>query len=137
MYVLNLAPFASILSYIYKNMCGSGSVFGIRIRIHKVPEYGSNTDPDSDPQHCFKGYMLKLIWWPLLAISQLISILLLLFYIIFTLYIFSRPAKYRGVVKYGYIYHKDSYPPPRPPPPGPPTPSPPPIAPPAPLPLLV
>ena len=28
-------------------MCGSGSVFGIRIR--KAPEYGSNTDPD--PQH--------------------------------------------------------------------------------------
>ena len=30
-------------------MCGSGSVF--RIRIHKAPEYGSNTEPD--PQHCF------------------------------------------------------------------------------------
>ena len=40
---LNLVPFASILSYIY--ICGSGSVFGIRIRIHKAPEYGSNTDP--------------------------------------------------------------------------------------------
>ena len=25
-------------------MCGSGSVFGIRIQ--KSPEYGSNTDPD-------------------------------------------------------------------------------------------
>ena len=35
-------------------MCGSGFVFGIRIRIQiriqKTPEYGSNTDPD--PQHC-------------------------------------------------------------------------------------
>ena len=32
-------------------MCrsGSGSVLGIRIRIQKAPEYGSNTDPD--PQH--------------------------------------------------------------------------------------
>ena len=31
-------------------MCGSGSVFRIRIRIQQAPEYGSNTDPD--PQHC-------------------------------------------------------------------------------------
>ena len=47
-YVLNLTPFAFILSYaIY--MCGSGSVLGIRIQVHKAPEYGSNTDPD--PQH--------------------------------------------------------------------------------------
>ena len=30
-------------------MCGSGSVFRIRIRIQEAPEYGSNTDPD--PQH--------------------------------------------------------------------------------------
>ena len=30
-------------------MCGSSSVFRIRIRIQKTPEYGSNTDPD--PQH--------------------------------------------------------------------------------------
>ena len=29
----------------------SGSVFGIRIQIHKAPEYGSNTDPD--PRHWF------------------------------------------------------------------------------------
>ena len=28
---------------------GSGSVLRIRIRIHKAPKYGSNTDPD--PQH--------------------------------------------------------------------------------------
>ena len=38
-------------------MCVSGSVFWILIwiRIHKAPEYGSNTDPDPvpDPQHCF------------------------------------------------------------------------------------
>ena len=32
------------LSYIYT--CGSGSVFGIRIRIHIALEYGSKTDPD-------------------------------------------------------------------------------------------
>ena len=44
-YILNLTPFTSILSYIY--MSGSGSVFGIRIQ--KAPDYGSNTDPD--PQH--------------------------------------------------------------------------------------
>ena len=35
-------------------LCGSGSVFGIRIRIHKVAEYGSNLDKDPDPQHCVK-----------------------------------------------------------------------------------
>ena len=34
-------------------MCGSGYVFGIRIRIHEAPEYGSNTDPD--PQHWLKS----------------------------------------------------------------------------------
>ena len=43
--ILNLASFASILSYI--SMCGS--VFGIRIRIQEAREYGSrkllNTDP--------------------------------------------------------------------------------------------
>ena len=43
-YILNLTPFVSILSFFY--MCGSGSVFWIRIRIHKAPEYGSNMDPD-------------------------------------------------------------------------------------------
>ena len=45
--VLNLAPFAYILSIpvgIY--ICGSGSILGIRIRIHEAPENGSNTDPD-------------------------------------------------------------------------------------------
>ena len=36
--------FASYLSHF--DLCGSGSVVGIRIRIHKVPEYGSNVDPD-------------------------------------------------------------------------------------------
>ena len=41
---LYLKSFASILFYFY--MCGSGSVFRIRIRIQKAPEYGSNTDPD-------------------------------------------------------------------------------------------
>ena len=36
-------------------MCGS--VFGIRIRIQKAPEYGFNTDPD--PQHRCKLKVLK------------------------------------------------------------------------------
>ena len=31
--------------YIY--LCGSGSVFGTQIRIHKGPDYGSNLDPDT------------------------------------------------------------------------------------------
>ena len=50
-YFLNLAPLAAFLSYFY--MCGSGSVFGIPvwIRIHKAPEYGSNTDPQQCPHH--------------------------------------------------------------------------------------
>ena len=43
-FILNLISFAFILFYIY--MCGSGSVFLIRIRIQKAPEYGSNMDPD-------------------------------------------------------------------------------------------
>ena len=47
----NLTPFASNLSNIYPP--GSGSMLGIRIRIHKGPEYGSNLDPDS--QHCKKS----------------------------------------------------------------------------------
>ena len=34
-------------------MCGSGSVFRIRIRIQEAPEYGFNMDPD--PQHCLLG----------------------------------------------------------------------------------
>ena len=42
-YILNLTPFESFSSYIYK--CRSGSVFGIRI--HKAPEYGSNSGADS------------------------------------------------------------------------------------------
>ena len=37
-YISNLTPFVSILSYFYK-----------------APEYGSNTDPD--PQHC--GYLTR------------------------------------------------------------------------------
>ena len=39
-------------------MCESGSesVLGIRIRIHKAPEYESNTDPDPDPQHWLQRY---------------------------------------------------------------------------------
>ena len=45
--ILNLTSFASILTYIC--MCGSGSVFQIRIRIQEAPEYGSNMDPDPDP----------------------------------------------------------------------------------------
>ena len=49
-YILKFTAFAFILSYIY--MCGSGSVFGIRIRIQEAHEYGSNTDPD--PQHWFE-----------------------------------------------------------------------------------
>ena len=42
-------------------MCGSGSgsVFRIRIRIQKAPEYGSDTDPD--PQHCCTVSLPKLI----------------------------------------------------------------------------
>ena len=36
--------FPQIFSYFY--LCGSGSVFQIRIRIHKVNEYGFNLDPD-------------------------------------------------------------------------------------------
>ena len=36
-------------TYIYM----SESVLGMRIRIQKASEYGSNTDPD--PQHCYLG----------------------------------------------------------------------------------
>ena len=39
-FVFNLTSFAFILPYIY--MCGSGSVFHIRIWIQKASEYGSN-----------------------------------------------------------------------------------------------
>ena len=42
--VFNLKIFASNLSFIY--LAGSGYVFGIWIRIHKGPEYGSILDPD-------------------------------------------------------------------------------------------
>ena len=49
--ILNLTSFASILIYIC--MFGSGSVFRLRIRIQEAPEYGSNTDPDPDLQHCY------------------------------------------------------------------------------------
>ena len=41
MFVLNLTSLDAILYYF--NMCGSGSVWGIRIRIHKNPEYGSGS----------------------------------------------------------------------------------------------
>ena len=34
-------------------MYGSGSVLGLRILIHKAPEYGSNTHPDPDPQQWY------------------------------------------------------------------------------------
>ena len=48
----SLSYFASNLYYYY--LYGSGSVFWIRIRVHKVVEYGSNLDPD--PQFCFTNY---------------------------------------------------------------------------------
>ena len=35
----NITP---LISYFY--LCGSGTVFGIRIWINQVPEYGSNLD---------------------------------------------------------------------------------------------
>ena len=38
-----------ILPLIYQS--GSGSIVGIRIRIHEGPKYGSKLDPD--PQHCY------------------------------------------------------------------------------------
>ena len=44
---LKYYSFFIFLSYIY--ICGCGSEFGIRIRMHKATEYGSNMDPD--PQH--------------------------------------------------------------------------------------
>ena len=40
-FVFILTHFAFILSHIF--ICWSGSLFPIRIRIHKGPEYGSNT----------------------------------------------------------------------------------------------
>ena len=47
--ILNLASFASILSYIC--MCGCGSVFRKRIRIQEAPEYGSgSTTQEKDQQ---------------------------------------------------------------------------------------
>ena len=61
-YILNLTPLVSFLSYFY--MCGSGSVFWIRIRIHKAPEYvsgsgyGSTTlwiTPTRISNFCFSG----------------------------------------------------------------------------------
>ena len=41
-YVFNLAPFASKLFY---------PMPVLAVRILKGPEYGSNLDPDPDPQH--------------------------------------------------------------------------------------
>ena len=43
----NLTNFACNLSNFY--LCEGGSIFGIKILIHKVVENGSNLDPD--PQH--------------------------------------------------------------------------------------
>ena len=48
-FCLQSYTFASNLSYVY--MCGSGSVLGLRIRIHKVADYKSSSDPD--PQLSF------------------------------------------------------------------------------------
>ena len=56
--LLGLMVMLCLQSYIFY-MCGSGSVFRIRIRIYKGPEYGSNLDPDLDPQHCRK---VALLW---------------------------------------------------------------------------
>ena len=39
---LNLLLLTGIYYLSYFHMCESGSVFGIRIRIHKVHEYGTN-----------------------------------------------------------------------------------------------
>ena len=74
-YILNLTSSAPILTYIC--LCGSGSLFAIRIQ--EAPEYGSNTDPD--PQHCFQQTaaasvkvnpnMLFLYWSYFLLISAL------------------------------------------------------------------
>ena len=35
--------------FAFLKLCGSGSVFGTRIQIHKISKLGSNLDPD--PQH--------------------------------------------------------------------------------------
>ena len=55
-----------LLPFIYPRicLCGSGSVFGIRI--HKGPEYGSKLDPD--PQHLNLMHFLcnncgHFLWW--------------------------------------------------------------------------
>ena len=51
-FVFNLIPFVSNLSYFYP--FGSGSVFRIiRFRINKVAKFGSNLDPN--PQHWLQG----------------------------------------------------------------------------------
>ena len=53
LWIVNLCPkfYTFCLNFILYSiyMFRSGSVLGIRIRIHKSPENGSNTDPD--PQH--------------------------------------------------------------------------------------
>ena len=41
----------------YFHVCGSGSVFGMRIRIPKVPENGSNLD--QDPQHWLSAFCTR------------------------------------------------------------------------------
>ena len=58
--ILNLTSFASILFLSSICMCESGSVFGIRIRIQKTPEYGSNTD--LDPQHWLPSLHVEALW---------------------------------------------------------------------------
>ena len=60
------AFFAYILSYTGIYMCGSGSVLGIRI--HKAPEYRSNTDPD--PQHWEGEHYLGLYYTMSLQSNQ-------------------------------------------------------------------
>ena len=45
-FVFKLTHLVSYFSYFYRYGSGSWSIFRIRIRIHKVPDYGSNLDPD-------------------------------------------------------------------------------------------
>ena len=42
-------------------MCGSGSVFQIRIHIQEAPEYRSNTDPYKDPQHHHRYWLISVM----------------------------------------------------------------------------
>ena len=54
----NVTHFASNLSCTGIHLCGSGSVLGIPVQIHKGHEYGSNLNPD--PQHGVKLFFLPL-----------------------------------------------------------------------------